>query len=229
MDRYTTAQGLRSIFRILKARRLVFVNPTDRLRSPRPVSAWPAPVDLDRLRADLDSDAPATVAITALLAFHAERIYQLRQLRLTDLPNGHLHTGDQVIRLAEPVRTRLRPTWTTGSRTWPDSINPHLFIHVRNYDITRPATPLVDPPPTRHVHAAHPLRPHPRRGHVTGSDIHRLIDLSACPSTAPIVTSPPLTGPSLVARAPRVRTGATPSHPVKVLAIAPVVRAVAAA
>jgi hypothetical protein len=36
MNRYTTMQGLRSVFRILKGRELVFVNPTARVHAPSP-------------------------------------------------------------------------------------------------------------------------------------------------------------------------------------------------
>ena len=45
--------------------------------------------------------------LAALLAFHAVRIYQLSALRLTDLSDGRLHIGGQVILLAGPVRQRL--------------------------------------------------------------------------------------------------------------------------
>ncbi len=42
MGRYTTMQGLRSIFRILKGRKLVFVNPTTRIHAPRRSSPDPS-------------------------------------------------------------------------------------------------------------------------------------------------------------------------------------------
>jgi hypothetical protein len=41
LDRYTTRQGLRSIFRILKPRKLAFVNPTARLQAPQPQAPTP--------------------------------------------------------------------------------------------------------------------------------------------------------------------------------------------
>ena len=47
--------------------------------------------------------------LAALLAFHAVRIHQLCALRLTDLRDGRLHVGAQVILLAGPVRQRLAP------------------------------------------------------------------------------------------------------------------------
>jgi hypothetical protein len=177
MGRYTTVRGLRSIFRILKGRKLVFVNPTARIRSPQPESPAPAPIDLDKLRADLDSDAPATAALAGLLAFHAVRMWQLRQLRLTDLHDGRLHVGDQVIRLAEPVRQRVAAYLDYRQRTWPDSINPHLFIHVRSWTTTRPVTPWWIRKQLgmsgQQIRCDRILD----EAHATGGDIRQLVDL----------------------------------------------------
>lgn len=123
-----------------QGRKLVFVNPTTRIHVPQPAPKTPEPVNLDILRADLDSDAPATAALATLLAFHAVRMWQLRQLRLTDLHDGRLHVGDQVIPLAPPVRKRLTAYLDYRQRTWPRSINPHLFIHTRSATTTHPVT-----------------------------------------------------------------------------------------
>jgi len=177
MGRYTTLQGLRSIFRILKGRKLVFVNPAARLHSPQPESPGPAPVALDKLRADLNSDAPATAAIAALLAFHAVRLWQLRQLLLTDLRDGHLHIGDQVIPLAPPVRQRLAAYLDYRQRMWPNSVNPHLFIHARNWGTTRAVIPQwigdqlgISGQQIRFDRILD-------EAHATGGDIRRLMDL----------------------------------------------------
>jgi hypothetical protein len=140
MGRYTTVQGLRSIFRILKGRKLVFVNPTTRIHAPSPDFPGPAPVELDKLRQDLNSDAPATAALARLLAFHAVRVQQLCNLLLTDVHDGRLHHGDQIIPLAPPVRRRLTAYLDYRQHTWPTAINPHLFIHARSWDTTRPVT-----------------------------------------------------------------------------------------
>ncbi len=134
-------QGLRSIFTILKGRKLVFVNPTARIKVNEPTPTAPPPVDLERLRAILHSDDPVKAALSSLLAFHAVRIYQLRLLKLADFHDGRLYVGDQVILLAEPVRERLNAYVDLRQRTWPDSINPHMFIHQRNWSHTRPVWP----------------------------------------------------------------------------------------
>jgi hypothetical protein len=177
LGRYTTAQGLRSIFGILKGRKLVFVNPTARLHVPQPESPGPAPVQLDKLREDLNSDAPATAALAALLAFHAVRIWQLRDLMLTDLHDGRLRVGDQVIPLAPPVRRRLATYLDYRQHSWPTAINPHLFIHARSRDTTRAVTPWW----IRHQLGISGQQIRFDRildeAHATGGDIRRLIDL----------------------------------------------------
>jgi hypothetical protein len=176
MGRYTTAQGLRSIFSILKARKLVFINPTVRIHAPQPDSPGPAPVQLDKLREDLNSDAPATAALAALLAFHAVRIWQLRELLVTDLHDGRLQVGDQLIPLAPPARRRLAAYLDYRQASWPTAINPHLFIHARSWDTTRPVTPWI-----RHQLGISGQQIRFDRildeAHATGGDVRRLNDL----------------------------------------------------
>jgi hypothetical protein len=140
VSRATALQALRSIFKILKGRKLVFINPCARLSAPNDRKA-PDPVDLQRLRANLNSGNPATAALAALLAFHAVRLWQIRALHLTDLLDGRLHVGDQVIVLAEPVKQRLAAYLDHRATTWPTTINPHLFIHRRSWMHDRPVTP----------------------------------------------------------------------------------------
>jgi integrase len=134
-------QGLRSIFRILKGRKLVFVNPAARISAPQRAVQAPAPVGLVALRGALDSSDPARALLAALLAFHAVRIYQLCALRLTDARDGRLHIGDQTVLLAEPVRQRLARYLDFRQQTWPASVNPYLFVHVRNAGTAGHVTP----------------------------------------------------------------------------------------
>jgi integrase len=141
MPRTVMVQALRSIFRILKGRKLVFVNPAVRISALSPARQVPAAVDLDALRAELDAADPARAVLAALLAFHAVRIYQLAALRLTDIRDGRLHLGDQVIVLADPVQRRLARYLDYRQVTWPASVNPHLFLHVRNAGTARHVTP----------------------------------------------------------------------------------------
>ena len=140
-QRVLMLQGLRSIFKVLKGRKLVFVNPTGWIRQPSPDKPVPLTVDLAELRRALDSPSPATAVLTALLAFHAVRIYQTCRIRLTDIRDGRLHIGDQVIPLAVPVRQRVAVWLDYRGRIWPESPNPYLFLHARNAGTLRPVTP----------------------------------------------------------------------------------------
>ena len=141
MSRSVLVQALRSVFRVLKGRKLVFVNPAARISAPQPARQVPAAVNLDALRAALDSGDPARAALAALLAFHAVRIYQLCALRLIDIRDGRLRVGDQVILLAEPVRQRLARYLDYRQDAWPVSVNPYVFLHVRNAGTVRHVSP----------------------------------------------------------------------------------------
>ncbi len=123
--------ALRGLFRYLKARRLVFINPTTRLRGdPRPPLQL-RPIELDHVREALNSNDPVRAAITGLIAFHALRNGQVRRLMLTDIRDGRVQVDDNRIVLAEPARHRLDTWLTERARRWPDTANPHLFITAR--------------------------------------------------------------------------------------------------
>lgn len=139
--RSTILQGLRSIFRVLKARKLVFVNPTVRLSAPAPERAAPIAVDLDALRAALDPADPTRAAMAALLAFHGLRLRDLPTIALTDVRHGKLHLPDRIVPLAEPARERLQAYLDYRQRTWPRTANPHLFISVRSANTIIQASP----------------------------------------------------------------------------------------
>ena len=136
--RATTVQGLRSIFRALKAARLVFSDPTFRIHVPAAQFQIPPAIDLAILREALNSSRPARAAIAALLGFHAIRIGHLCALQLTDVRDCRLHVGEQVILLAQPARERVSAYLSYRTATWPASINPHLFIHARSWTSARP-------------------------------------------------------------------------------------------
>jgi hypothetical protein len=133
--------GFRSIFGILKARGLIFVNPTGWMHAHHPDYSIPPAVDLKALRAALDSDNTACAAVAALLAFHAIRACQLRTIRLTDLHDGRLHLGQQTIPLAKPVRDRIAAWLDYRHQRWPNSPNPHLFISYKSATRTHPVSP----------------------------------------------------------------------------------------
>lgn len=199
-QRVLMLQGLRSVFTVLKGRKLVFVNP--RIRQPSPGNPVPPPVDLSALRRALDSPNPAAALLTALLAFHAVRIYQMCRIRLTDIRDGRLHIGDQVILLAAPVRQRVAAWLDYRGRTWPDTVNPYLFLHVRNAGTLRPVTPWW----IRHqIPVAGTLIRQDRilaEADATGGDIRALCDLFGISIASAYRYSAIATDPCLAEQAP---------------------------
>jgi integrase len=139
--RASMLQGLRSIFGVLKARRLVFVNPTRAMSVPKPEPPALPPVDLAALRAVLDGDDAAAAALAALLAFHGVRVWQLRQARLIDVRDGRLFVGEQVILLAPLVRDRLSAYLAERAARWPETANPYLFMNYRSAYTNAAVTP----------------------------------------------------------------------------------------
>ena len=131
--RHSCVQGLRSIFRILKGRKLVFINPTARIRDPSPPGSSSAASTWRELRAALDSPDPPGPYWLRCWPSTPCAIDQVCALRLTDVRDGRLYICEQVILLAGPVRQRLGAWLDHRDRDLAEPrVNPYLFIHVRN-------------------------------------------------------------------------------------------------
>jgi len=139
-QRNDTIVALRSIFRLLKARGLAFVNPTIGLRGARLQGRTPLPLTVQELRAALDPADPARAALAALLIFHGIRPRQLRSLHLLDVRDGRLHVEGLVVLLAPAVIQRLSTYLNFRNNRWPTTANPHLFINVLTATRTSPVT-----------------------------------------------------------------------------------------
>ncbi|GAA3346551.1 hypothetical protein GCM10020358_57970 [Amorphoplanes nipponensis] len=129
--RYLTGSALRSIFHTLKGHKVVFRDPTLHIKLGAPHTRGPEPADFDVIRDALNSPDPTRAALAALLAFHALTPGQLRNLTTTDIRDRRLHLDGRVIPLAEPVLIRLAAYLDYRTATWPNTANPHLFIHRR--------------------------------------------------------------------------------------------------
>ena len=130
--RKLTLVVLRSLFRTLKARRLIFTNPTAGLAAP---GAPPPPgLGLDPARrAGLlgQLDRPDQQLIVLLAGVHALRPHQLRVLALedVDLAAGILRVGGRPRRLDTLTGQALRG-WLERRRVrWPASANPYLLVN----------------------------------------------------------------------------------------------------
>lgn len=129
-DRATVGQGLRSIFTVLKGRKVIFTNPIARVRTGKPETRDPLPLtDFNELREALNSADRTRAAMTALVAFHGLRNQHLRELLLTQLDGVRLRLRERTILLAAPVRERLTAYLDDRTARWPATLNPHLFIN----------------------------------------------------------------------------------------------------
>jgi site-specific recombinase XerC len=140
--RHTVQQGLWSLFRVLKARKAIFVDPTRGVAPTGTNRTLPLPLDAGAIRAALDSPDSAAALAVALVAFHALASRQVRALEVTDIVDGRLNIGNRVIPLAGPVLSRLAAWLDYRTATWPDTTNTHLFINrrtaPRTIEVARP-------------------------------------------------------------------------------------------
>ena len=176
-DRATTAVGLRSVFRVLKDRKIIFVNPTTRLNAGTVASREPLPIDVDRLREILQSDDPARAALGALIIFHGLSKPELCALMLTDISSSRLAVGDRTIPLAPAVCERVAAWLDHRNARWPNTANPHLFVHFRSAITLGPVGAewlrLTLGVPVRALREDRILN----EAHATEGDVRRLVDL----------------------------------------------------
>jgi hypothetical protein len=169
--------GLRSLFKTLKARKLIFANPMRGMKTTPTQASVPLPLDTDLIRGELNSPNPAIALAVALVAFHALTAKQVAELRLTDLADGRLHLDGRRIPLAQPVRDRLARWLDHRARTWPNTQNPHLLVNRR----TAPRLVAVSPTFPWRLSSVRPraLREDRILAEVraTGGDARRLADL----------------------------------------------------
>lgn len=135
VERFRAGQGLKSIFRLLKARRVVFINPTAGIKTGEHPTNQPIPLDASRVRELLLSEKPWTALIVAFIAFHGIRVGHLPGIQLTDITDGRLTVDGRVIPLAEPVRERLTTWLDHRAATWPDATTGYLFVN--RYSVRR--------------------------------------------------------------------------------------------
>ncbi|MEK7425094.1 MAG: hypothetical protein AAB131_14785 [Actinomycetota bacterium] len=126
--RHIAEQGLRSLFLILRARKQVFVDPMRRVPYTNTNNTIPLPLDVEAIRACLDSPDAGTALTTSLIAFHALTSRQVRDLKLTDIIDGRLTIDNRTFPLAGPVLPRLAAWLNHRNTVWPNTNNPHLLL-----------------------------------------------------------------------------------------------------
>ncbi|WP_427129154.1 hypothetical protein [Pseudarthrobacter sp. S9] len=175
--RHIAGNALKSLFTTIKARRLIFANPTRGMKASPKATTIPLALDAAVIRQELNCPDPVVALAVALVAFHALTGKQLRHLQLTDISDGHLVLGNRDIPLAAPVRTRLAAWLDHRNRTWPGTANPHLLINRRTAPRLVPVGPqfpwvglTLRPQALREDRILHEI-------HATGGDIRRICDL----------------------------------------------------
>ncbi len=128
--RRTTIAALRSLFRFAKKQRMIFTNPTTRLKA-EDIDRTLVPMTDHEIRAiEQIAVHPAQRLIIALLAEHAARPASIQHLTLddADLPNRWLTLSGHPQRLGDMTDRTLR-TWLDHRRTiWPHTPNRHVLI-----------------------------------------------------------------------------------------------------
>lgn len=189
---------------MLKEHKVLFTDPTRRIKTGEHDTRQPVPADLDAIRQALNSRNVARAAVVALIAFHGLRPGHIRRLKVTDLRDGRLHVDGRVIVLAEPVLERLHHWLDYRDMRWPHTLNDHLFLHYRT--ACRPDA-TVGPRWIRFVVGEGLTGSMIREdrilneAHATDGDVRRLVDLfglSVHASTryTATVDHPGLTGPT---------------------------------
>lgn len=126
------ASALRDLFGTLKSARLVFTNPTARVRVIGPNQTTPSRLTPDALQLIGQAAArnPALRVVLALVGVHVLWPRQVRSLRLEhlDLPNSRLDIGGAT-RTMDPFTADAISGYLTYRHTsWPHTSNPHLLV-----------------------------------------------------------------------------------------------------
>jgi integrase len=137
-SRATLGGALRSIFGTLKRRKILFLNPIARISVGNVERRIPLPLNSTNLRAAFNSPDPVQAALTALIGIHGLRSSEVCALQLTDIHDGRIHLIGRTIPIAQPAKARLDAYLDERDRRWPNSINPHLFIHYLSATTTSP-------------------------------------------------------------------------------------------
>jgi len=136
--RATLGGALRSIFGTLKRRKILFLNPMARVSVGNMERRIPMPLNTANLRTAFNSTDPVQAALTALIGVHGLRSSEVCALQLTDVRDGRIHLTGRTIPIAQPAKARLDAYLDERDRRWPNSINPHLFIHCWSATTTGP-------------------------------------------------------------------------------------------
>lgn len=141
--RITTLVALRSLFALLKKRKLIFTNPTARIHVGRTATV-PTPLDQHAIEhAVAAATTPAAKLVLALTAVQALSTAVMRELLLADVDLGQrrLRIRGHERPLDDFTRQAVADYLAYRQRRWPNTANPHLLITQQTAHETGPASP----------------------------------------------------------------------------------------
>jgi site-specific recombinase XerD len=133
-EREKTLQALRSLFQWATRTRVVFRNPTSRIRLPRRSDPVWQPLTSEEIsRTVAAATTPQARLVIALAGVHAARPGAIRALTLddVDLGNRRLTIAGRTRPLDELTHRLLGEWLEHRRRRWPNTANPHLLISAR--------------------------------------------------------------------------------------------------
>jgi hypothetical protein len=140
--RFATVSALRSLFGLLKKRRMIFTNPAARMRVGR-VDFTPVPLDRPAIdHAVGTAPTPPDRLVLVLAAVQALLPAQMRQLLLSDVDLGRrrLRVGNQDRPLEDVTRSALERYLAYRRQRWPNTANPYLLVTQQTAHGTAPAS-----------------------------------------------------------------------------------------
>ena len=194
--------GLKSLFTVLKGKKVIFTNPTRGMPATPVNASVPLPLEVEKIREALDSPDPMLALSVALVAFHALTDHELSELKLADIVDGRLTLSGRTIPLAGPVRS-VWPGWLDHrARTWPNTINAHLLINQRTAPRLLPPDAVVgsERAPPQALREDRILQ----EIHATGGDVRRICDLFGLSMEAAMRYAATLGHPNLRQQHPQV-------------------------
>lgn len=141
--RQGTLVALRSLFKHCKKTRVVFTNPTSRIRVGDRGAKLIQPLNPEQIQRTVNgATRPADRLIVALAGVHAARSATIRALQLDDVDLGNRRlTLAAHVRPLDDLTHRLLLEWLEYRRTrWPYTANPHLIINSQTANKLGPAS-----------------------------------------------------------------------------------------
>lgn len=143
-DRHRVIVALRALFKTLKAKKVIFADPTRYIRGGKTTGTIPQPLAPHRLAqaAEMAAGDPTLRVVLALTAIHALGAEETRRVQLDDidLPTERIHLRGIDRPLDPYTRQAINDYLAIRRSTWPRTANPHLLVSKRTAHELGPTT-----------------------------------------------------------------------------------------